>query len=757
MRRRAMGQAVPLSAAKKTIFAVTSVAGFFLLAELCLALIGVQPVLYFEDPYAGFSSTIPLFVETRDAGGEAIMVTAENKRRWFNQQRFPKQKPENTYRIFSVGGSTTFGRPFNDTVSFSGWLREMIASADPSRHWEVINAGGVSYASYRVAVVMEELIRYQPDLFIIYTGHNEFLERRSYAGLAAMPAAIPKLGGWLSRTRTHAALGRVISSFSAAQAARPPGRPLLSSEVDTILSHAAGPRDYSRDDALRENIAAHFRFNLHRMIAIARSVGARVVLITPASNLKDSAPFKSEHRAGMDLDELLRFESLERRAEQERKRGDLAASLAACDEAISLDPRYAATHYQRAAVLYAMQRDADAGSAFERAKEEDVCPLRATAALSGIVREVATAEEVPLADFKRLTVTHAGRGIPGSDEFLDHVHPTIEMSRLLALELFHLLERQNVVTRSKDWNNAALARVIRRVEGRIDGQAQGEALRNLARLFSWAGKLEESARLARHALRRLGDDPESYDVLGQAAAARGATAQAIEHYRKALELNPRYADAHANLGIELLRLDQFGEALGHLQEAVALDPALAHAQMHLGLALAARGESRAAIGRYRKATGISPSYAEAWNNLGAELATVGEASEAARHFREALKIKPNYADAHLNLGLLRASEGRCGEAQAHYREALRIDPENEKGYYNLGVAAFSENSYDEAAAYFREALRMDPNFAEAHLNLGILLARRGNSAEAAIGFRRALEINPEYARAREQLAALEPD
>ena len=36
-------------------------------------------------------------------------------------------------------------------------------------------SGGVSYASYRVAALMEELVRYEPDLFVIYSGHNEFL------------------------------------------------------------------------------------------------------------------------------------------------------------------------------------------------------------------------------------------------------------------------------------------------------------------------------------------------------------------------------------------------------------------------------------------------------------------------------------------------------------------------------------------------------------------------------------------------------
>ena len=88
-----------------------------------------------------------------------------------------------------MGGSTTYGRPYFDNVSFCGWLRAYLQAADPTRNWEVINAGGVSYASYRVAILMEELVEYDPDLFIVYSGHNEFLERRTYPQIIARKMA----------------------------------------------------------------------------------------------------------------------------------------------------------------------------------------------------------------------------------------------------------------------------------------------------------------------------------------------------------------------------------------------------------------------------------------------------------------------------------------------------------------------------------------------------------------------------------------
>jgi len=163
-KKRARQERPETPARKKALFAVIAVVGFFLLLELGLFLGGIEPLVQHDDPYMGFASSIPLYVEDK-AGCGTNLVTAPNKTRLFNRQRFPKSKPANTYCIFTLGGSTTYGRPYNDSVSFSGWLREILPAADPSKQWEVINAGGISYASYRVAVVMEELTAYEPDLF----------------------------------------------------------------------------------------------------------------------------------------------------------------------------------------------------------------------------------------------------------------------------------------------------------------------------------------------------------------------------------------------------------------------------------------------------------------------------------------------------------------------------------------------------------------------------------------------------------------
>ena len=70
-----------MSVGKKFLMAVGVTVVFFLVLEGVLALVGVEPRLYAEDPFVGFSSTSPLFVEDVDGEGRPVFRTAENKLR----------------------------------------------------------------------------------------------------------------------------------------------------------------------------------------------------------------------------------------------------------------------------------------------------------------------------------------------------------------------------------------------------------------------------------------------------------------------------------------------------------------------------------------------------------------------------------------------------------------------------------------------------------------------------------------------------
>jgi tetratricopeptide (TPR) repeat protein len=690
---------------RKMLMSLAVTVVFFVVLEAVLALVGVRPVLYERDPYVGFSSTSRLFVAQPGSDG-AELVTAANKVTLFNEQRFPKDKG-GAYRIFCVGGSTTYGRPYDDRTSFCGWLRELLPVADPGRTWEVINAGGVSYASYRVAIVMEELAGYDPDLFVVYSGHNEFLERRTYPQIIAMPRVVRGIGAAAARTRTWAALASVLRPEP--KAGRPTSAPpsVLEAEVKTMLDGAVGPGAYTRDDELSAKILQHFRFNLARMIDIASSAGAETLMVTPASNLRDCRPFKSEHREGLTEDQLARFDALVDEGGRARREGRFADSIAAVDEAVAIDPRHAQLAFLQGRLLGEAERWPEARTAFERARDEDICPLRAIGPMAGIVREVAAERSAPLVDFDALADDWAEHGIPGDDLFLDHVHPTIATHRRLAVAIVEELARRGIVRLDPGWGPEAIAEVADRVEASVDPHAHAVALMNLSKVLGWAGKLAESYRLGQQAVELDPDDALIQYNAGLTAHLVGRKGEAVPHYRRSVEIQPDADEPHGNLGVLLEEAGRLDEAIEHYRLAIryARTPETAQRNgANLASALTKRGYS-------------------AYNE--------GRLGEALSSLTEAAGIAPGDPEIRGRLGIAQLAAGQTGPAVASFEGALRARPDSAALANRLALALALDGQVDRAVEAYRRAVARDPGVSELPDNLFRVLGNMGRTELAA--------------------------
>lgn len=635
---------------------------------------GVRPVATDSDPYAGFAGQNPLFVEREAADGTREMVTADNKLSWFNAQSFPFQKPPGTARIFCLGGSTTYGRPYDDQTSFCGWLREFLQEASQSRRFEVINAGGISYASFRVATLMQELTQYEPDLFIVYTGHNEFLERRTYARIVKTPRLVREIGAWASQTSTFALLHGLVHAGAAGNDENADGRFELPAEVETQLDRGVGPDAYHRDDPLHGQVTEHFRVNLGRMVKIARDAGARIVFVAPASNLSECSPFKSEHQAGLSRESQAEFQRLLDEAKTSLQSGNAKQAQDLVKSVLSIDDRYAHAHFVHGQALAKLGRHTDAKAAFERAIDEDVCPLRAISSIRHTLSGVARDADVPIVDFVEFAAGRSEHGIPGNNLFLDHVHPTIEGNRLLALEILSALQSQGIVSFGPSWNDSAIAEVVARVESRLDRKAHGNALRNLAKVLTWAGKHEEAHRLALKAADAAAGDAETHYLAANSLIANGNLDGAERQLANALQVDPDYAPAHASLGVVYQQRGQLDKAEQQYRRVISIDPNHAAAHNNLGALYERKNDLDAAVEQYRAAIGINPDYAKAYHNLGVAYRRKKDMPEAIANFRKAIEIDGGFAAAHNDLGAALMQTGDVVEAVFHFRQALSIQP-----------------------------------------------------------------------------------
>jgi tetratricopeptide (TPR) repeat protein len=232
---------------------------------------------------------------------------------------------------------------------------------------------------------------------------------------------------------------------------------------------------------------------------------------------------------------------------------------------------------------------------------------------------------------------------------------------------------------------------------------------------------------------------------------RGRIKEAMEHYQKAIQIDPNYAEAQNNLGAALAAEGRFDEAIENYHKAIQIRPNFAYALNNLGMALAARGQFDEAIVNYRKAIQISPNYADALDDLGAALTVMGRFDEALGYYRQALAIDPSLAGTQNNLGILMAKQGRIIEAIEYYKKAIELDPAHAEFYNNLGNLLATKGRPAEAIEQFQKALEIEPDFAKAHYNLADIFFAQGQWREAVEHYQQALKRMPDSVHAHNQL------
>lgn len=115
--------------------------------------------------------------------------------------------------------------------------------------------------------------------------------------------------------------------------------------------------------------------------------------------------------------------------------------------------------------------------------------------------------------------------------------------------------------------------------------------------------------------------------------------QAVQAYRKALELDSNHAEAHVNLGRLQHETGQLEDAEGHYRRALAVRPDHPTARFNLGVVLEDSGRPDAAMAAYRGALEVDPELGVAHFNLARLLEAAGDATGAVSHLATYKRIR----------------------------------------------------------------------------------------------------------------------
>ncbi len=450
----------------------------FVALEIGLRLFGVGADDGASDPFAGFGSNIPVFERDGD-----VWRMSDKRMPFLAEQSFPAKKAANGYRAFCFGGSTVHGRPYEAETAFPRWLEMELAATREDRTIEVVNCGGISYASYRIVPMLREVLRYEPDLIVVATGHNEFLEDRTYHSLKSRTAAqswIDSLGQNIRTVRVGRNLLRGKREPSAA------GNPEKDGDFETRLDTENGYASYHRDADWHARVVEQYEDSLRAMVELCAEAGVPLAFVRLGSNVRDCPPFKSEHRADLSsVDEAAWREAFDRGDEAD-KAGDLESALAAYRDAEKIDEAFALLHWRLARCLDRLGRKVEARTHYLRAKDEDICPLRIFERQAEFLVGLAEESGAPLIDARRRLEELSPDGIPGNDWYLDHVHPTIaghqEIARLIAARL----EEVGLLPVGRNWSDKERSEAFAAHFRELGPVYLGNGRRRLEWLETWA-------------------------------------------------------------------------------------------------------------------------------------------------------------------------------------------------------------------------------------------------------------------------------
>jgi tetratricopeptide (TPR) repeat protein len=197
----------------------------------------------------------------------------------------------------------------------------------------------------------------------------------------------------------------------------------------------------------------------------------------------------------------------------------------------------------------------------------------------------------------------------------------------------------------------------------------------------------------------------------------GRIGEAAREYAEVLDRDTDNFEAHLNLGVALLRMEDarfenerdYTRIREHLVEASRLRPRDPRPHFYLGRIGFTAGDYREAMPHLSRAVELEPSDEEALEVLALAYLEIGDAARARTHLGRLVELNPRNPTANLELGKIYEQEGSNRLAMEHLERALAANPNLDMALYLLERVYYEEKLYDRAIEACRAFLRLHPD------------------------------------------------
>lgn len=396
----------------------------------------------------GLGGSYPLFVPSSYSSGY-LQTNPQLMLRYFPADAAPAispdtvlfkaEKPADSFRIVIQGESSAAGFPYGRFGSLQGMLTQRFKRTYPDKQIEIINTAMSAVSSYNLLDFVDEIQAIEPDLVLIYAGHNEYL------GLFGVGSSVANQGSrWqtllyfqLRQLRIYQLLQQLFAQTSE--------RPSSDKAAQySLMSEVAKGAAIEKDSAAFRAGEQQFADNLSAILDQYQQAGIPVMLGTLISNEADQVPFSAVPQANWP----------------ELKQQTGAGTAIMPPDSVVQHP--ASLAFFNGLTAQAKQQNTEALTYFRQAIDFDQLRFRAPSSFNSLIRTLAAEKGAVLVDVEQQLRT--AYPLFGANLLLEHVHPNVKGYFLLS-EVFyqHIVEsdllgpEQHQVAAGQAWADIPLS------------------------------------------------------------------------------------------------------------------------------------------------------------------------------------------------------------------------------------------------------------------------------------------------------------
>jgi tetratricopeptide (TPR) repeat protein len=403
---------------------------------------------------------ISLFGRQEINGKTYYVMNPDVKYRYFGSMTFAPStsihyflvpKPHEVYRIFCLGGSTTAGYPYYFNASFPSFLSERLQALFPQKNIEIINLGMTATNSFTTLDIAQDLMECQPDLIIVYDGHNEFYGALGVASNQTSGSLrfLIRLRLQLIHLRTFQLLQNAIHKFVVLFRHSD-----MSASPVTIMERMSYGQYISYGNDIYNAAYSIFRKNLDNLRDYFRVNGIPLILGTQVSNLRDQPPFISENLQALSQQQSALFQQYYKIGTEHQASGVIDSAIFFFRRALALDSLYAKAHFHLAQCLDTSEKKKEALHQYILARDFDELRFRTDSRFNNLIKSMDDNKHCYVADIEESFKSLSPDSLIGHNLITEHLHPTLQGNFFIAKCYAEVMRKYGLLATHHEWASA---------------------------------------------------------------------------------------------------------------------------------------------------------------------------------------------------------------------------------------------------------------------------------------------------------------